>query len=307
MSTRRVRLPATGKPRMRADGKAAREARSPPNGKPVGMDGKAAVSDGKLLSKGKPPALDGKSHSNAAAIIVDGKLSNNGPSAADGKNLDAAATNGHGPDRPPPSPWRASRERQHDREVKREAVIRAAAHAFNLKGYHNTSLDDIAAALEVTKPTVYYYVTNKEQLLFECFVAGVEQIRAGFREVRDQDITGRERLHAVLRHYAKTIASEFGWVMVRVEEQDLSPDMSSHIKAMKSEIDQGIRRLIREGIQDGSIHPCDPKMTAFALAGSLNWIAHWYRENRSLTAAEIADAFITVFDNGLQPRRSVRS
>src|SRR5215813_6596331 len=96
---------------------------------------------------------------------------------------DKPPVNGHAAERPP-SPWRASRERQHDREVKREAVIRAAAHAFNLKGYHNTSLDDIAAALEVTKPTVYYYVTNKEQLLFECFVAGVEQIRAGFREAK---------------------------------------------------------------------------------------------------------------------------
>ncbi|MFZ0500715.1 MAG: helix-turn-helix domain-containing protein, partial [Steroidobacteraceae bacterium] len=68
------------------------------------------------------------------------------------------------------SPWRASRERLRDREIKRDAVIRAAARAFNRKGYHNTSLDDIAAALEVTKPTVYYYVSNKEQLLFECFV-----------------------------------------------------------------------------------------------------------------------------------------
>jgi AcrR family transcriptional regulator len=305
---------------MRAEGKATREARSPTNGK-------AAGEDGKLHNKGKPAPLDSKSHVNGTGATVDGKLplngrpANDGKSAmgrvpaADGKSSDGEtdpiarppATNGHGADRPPPSPWRASRERQHDREVKREAVIRAAAHAFNLKGYHNTSLDDIAAALEVTKPTVYYYVTNKEQLLFECFVAGVEQIRAAFREVRDQNIPARERLHAVLRHYAKTIASEFGWVMVRVEEQDLSPDMSSHIKAMKSEIDQGIRRLIREGIQDGSIHPCDPKMTAFALAGSLNWIAHWYRENRSMTAAEIADAFITVFDNGLQPRRSARS
>ena len=112
----------------------------------------------------------------------------------------------------------------------------------------------------------------------------------------------RERLNAVLRNYAKAMASEFGWCMVRVEEQDLSPAMSSHIKAMKSEIDQGIRRLIREGVQDGSIQQCDPKMTAFALAGSLNWIAHWYKENQSMTPAQIADAFITVFDNGLQPR-----
>jgi AcrR family transcriptional regulator len=208
----------------------------------------------------------------------------------------------HQPTDRPPSPWRASRERQHDREVKREAVIRAAAHAFNLKGYHNTSLDDIAAALEVTKPTVYYYVTNKEQLLFECFVAGLDPVRACFRELKSLEVPARERLKAVLRNYAKAMASEFGWCMVRVEDQDLSPAMSSHIKAMKSEIDQGIRRLIREGVQDGSIHPCDPKMTAFALAGSLNWIAHWYKENQSMTPAQIADAFITVFDNGLQPR-----
>ena len=122
------------------------------------------------------------------------------------------------------SPWRASRERLRDREVKREAVIRAAARAFNRKGYHNTSLDDIAAALEVTKPTVYYYVTNKEQLLFECFVAGVEQIRAAFREVQRLEVPARERLNAVLRHYGEAVASEFGWCMVRAEDQDLSPD-----------------------------------------------------------------------------------
>ncbi len=217
---------------------------------------------------------------------------------------ESRAASANGGERPP-SPWRASRERQHDREVKREAVIRAAAHAFNQQGFHNTSLDDIAAALEVTKPTVYYYVTNKEQLLFECFVAGIEPIRAAVREAKNLEAPAGERLNAVLRNYAKAMASEFGWCMVRVEDQDLSAAMSTHVKAMKSEVDQGIRRLIREGVQDGSIHPCDPKMTAFALAGSLNWIAHWYKENQSMTPAQIADAFITVFENGLQPRTGV--
>jgi AcrR family transcriptional regulator len=202
----------------------------------------------------------------------------------------------------PASPWRATRERQHDREVKRDAVIRAAAQAFNRKGYHNTSLDDIAAALDVTKPTVYYYVTNKQQLLYECFVEGVERVRTAIHEARELEVPSRERLNAVLRNYAKAMASEFGWCMVRVEDQDLTPVMSGQVKLMKSEIDHGIRRLIREGIQDGSIQPCDPKMAAFALAGSLNWIAHWYKENQSMTPAEIADAFISVFDNGLQPR-----
>jgi AcrR family transcriptional regulator len=205
---------------------------------------------------------------------------------------------------PAASPWKASHERQRDREVKRDAVIRAAAREFNRKGYHNTSLDDIAARLEVTKPTVYYYVTSKEQLLFQCFVAGVERIRAAFRDVRRLELPARERLNAVLRRYGEAVASEFGWCMVRAEEQDLSPAMSRHIKALKSEIDHGIRRLIREGVQDGSIHPCDPKMTAFALAGALNWIAHWYREDQSLSGAQIADAFVTIFEGGLRPRPS---
>jgi AcrR family transcriptional regulator len=202
------------------------------------------------------------------------------------------------------SPWASSRERQGGRELKRDAVVRAAAREFNHKGYHNTSLDDIAARLEVTKPTVYYYVTSKEQLLFQCFLAGVEQIRAAFRDTRRLQLPARERLWAVLRRYGEAMASEFGWCMAHAEDQDLSAAMSRHIKALKSEIDHGIRRLIREGVQDGSIHPCDPKMTAFALAGALNWIAYWYREDQSLTGAQIAAAFLAIFENGLRPRGS---
>jgi AcrR family transcriptional regulator len=226
----------------------------------------------------------------------------NTPPAVDSRRDSSAASARAVP--PSASPWRASRERRRDRELKREAVIRAAAREFNRKGYHNTSLDDIAARLEVTKPTVYYYVTSKEQLLFECFVAGIEQIRAAFRDVRQRAAPARERLQDVLRHYGEAVASEFGWCMVRAEDQDLAPAMSRHIKALKSEIDHGIRRLLREGIQDGSIEPCDPKMTAFALAGALNWIAHWYREDQSLTGTEIAAAFVTVFEGGLRPRGS---
>jgi AcrR family transcriptional regulator len=201
-----------------------------------------------------------------------------------------------------PSPWRSRRKARSDRGLKRDAVIRTAARAFNARGYHNTSLDDIAATLEVTKPTLYYYVENKEQLLFECFCAGLEPVRAAFRDARASDQSAGVRLHAVLLRYAQAIASEFGWCMVRAEDQDLSDDMRAHVKALKSEIDQGIRRLLREGIADGSIAECDPKMTAFALAGALNWIAHWYRDNQPQSAAQIAAAFVALFEKGLLPR-----
>jgi AcrR family transcriptional regulator len=200
------------------------------------------------------------------------------------------------------SVWRAGRKRLRDHSVKRDAVIRVAARAFNERGFHNTSLDDIATALEVTKPTIYYYVPNKEKLLFECFVAGLEPIRAALRDVRNSPAPARERLNAVLRQYARAVASEFGWCMVRAEHQDLSPSMSGQVRELKAEIDQGIRRLLRDGVKDGSIQSRDVKMTAFALAGALNWIAHWYRENQAMTAAQIADAFVSLFEDGLRPR-----
>jgi AcrR family transcriptional regulator len=200
------------------------------------------------------------------------------------------------------SPWPARASRARDREIKREAVIRAAASAFHAHGYHNTTIERIAAMLNVSKPTIYYYVANKEQLLFECFVAGLERIRGAIRRSQTSGRPAKERLDEVIRDYALAIASEYGWCMVRAEDLDLSEEMSRKIKLLKSEIDQGIRKLLREGMRDASIEPCDPKMTAFALAGALNWIAHWYREDRSMSATQIAGAFVEVFSTGLRPR-----
>jgi AcrR family transcriptional regulator len=198
--------------------------------------------------------------------------------------------------------WTSADSRGRDRERKREVVVLTAARAFRARGYHNTSLDDIASELNVTKPTVYHYVANKEQLLFECFRTGLNQIMEGFEEIRDSTGNARERLAHVVTRYAEAIGSDFGWCMVQAENQDLSPGMSSKIKALKSEIDRGLRRLIKEGALDGSIRKCDAKMAAFALAGALNWIAYWYRSDELLTPAQIAARYIELFDLGLRPR-----
>jgi AcrR family transcriptional regulator len=200
------------------------------------------------------------------------------------------------------SPWPVRRAIQHNRDVKREAVIRAAARAFSTRGYHDTSIDEIAAALNVTKPTIYYYVANKEQLLLECILTGLERVLEPFRRPPVPGASARQRLNDMIRHYAQAIASEYGGCMVRAEDLGLAPESLARIKKLKSEIDHGIRALLEEGIRDGSISTGNPKMTSFALAGALNWIAHWYRENQSMTAAEIAEAFVGIFNSGLTPR-----
>src|SRR5688572_4608597 len=200
----------------------------------------------------------------------------------------------------PASPWEVRRQRGAGRALKRDAVILAAARAFRERGYHNTSLDDLAASLEVTKPTLYLYVPNKEAILFECFRAGLAQIQASLDECERAAGPARERLFAFIRSYAAAIVGDFGWCMLRAEDQHLGAAMSRRIKLLKAGIDKRMRALIEAGVADGSIRRCDTRMTAFALAGALNWMGHWYRDDATLKPLEIADRFIDVFNHGLR-------
>ena len=200
----------------------------------------------------------------------------------------------------PASPWEAGRKRGAGHALKRDAVILAAARAFRQRGYHNTSLDDLAASLKVTKPTLYLYVPNKEAILFECFRAGLAQIQASLDSSEKAAGPARERLFAFIRGYAAAIVGDFGWCMLRAEDQHLGAAMSRRIKLLKAGIDKRMRALIEAGVADGSIRDCDIRMTAFALAGALNWMGHWYREDATLNPQEIADRFIDVFNRGLR-------
>ncbi len=204
--------------------------------------------------------------------------------------------------REPASPWAARRPRAEGHALKRDAVILAAARAFRERGYHNTSLDDLAASLKVTKPTLYLYVPGKEAMLFECFRAGLAQIQATLESCERAPGPARERLFAFIRGYAAAIVGDFGWCMLRAEDQHLGAVMSRRIKLLKAGIDRRMRALIDAGVADGSIRDCDTKMTAFALAGALNWMGHWYRGDASLNSTEIADRFIDVFNRGLRGR-----
>jgi len=206
-------------------------------------------------------------------------------------------------DLPAPSPWQGRRRPREQNALKREAVILAAARAFRQRGYHRTSLDDLAAGLGVTKPTLYLYVPNKEAMLFECFKAGLAQIQSSLDENERASGPARERLFGFIRGYAAAIVGDFGWCMLRAEDQHLGAALSRRIKLLKVDIDRRMRALIEAGVADGSIRECDARMTAFALAGALNWMGHWYREDASLNPQEIADRFIDVFNVGLRGPR----
>ena len=201
-----------------------------------------------------------------------------------------------------PSPFRTRAEKMQDRADKREAVLRAAVRMFNAHGFHATSLDDVAESLGISKPTIYHYLGNKEQVLIECVTRGLEPLRSAAEQARAQAGSGLERLRRFLIDYARTNMDDFGRCMVRTGDELLSPASAASIRARKREIDATLRALIAEGIADGSIAPVDVKMSAFALAGALNWPARWHDPAGPDSPETIATGLVDMLIGGLAPR-----
>ena len=94
--------------------------------------------------------------------------------------------------------------------------------------------------------------------------------------------------------------------MVRAEHQDLSPSMSGQIRALKAEIDQGIRRLLREGVRDGSIQPLRREDDGLRARRRAELDRALVSRAALMSAAQIADAFVNLFEQGLRPRDARR-
>ncbi len=203
------------------------------------------------------------------------------------------------PPSPPASPWLPFESRRRARDEKREAVLRAAVALFLEQGYHRVTLNEVAERLNITKPALYNYFRGKDEILFECWAMGAELVDSVITELNAGGGSGLSKLRKLVHAYAALMATDFGASLVRFDLRDLAEKNAGVARSAKKRIDATFRKYIAAGIADGSIKRCDPKLAAFAIAGSLNWIGHWYRRDGGLSPAAIADEFTVRLTEGL--------
>ena len=201
------------------------------------------------------------------------------------------------------SPWAPVSARQQQRETKRNAVLSTAAQLFNERGFHATSLDDIAARLNVSKPTLYYYVKSKDQILIECVRKGLQMMQDGIEETRGAGGKAIDQLIACMQTYTRIVTQDFGMCVIRVSDDEFAPDSRRELRRLKSGIDLEFRRLVSQGVAEGSLRPCDPKIAAFVIAGALSWIGRWYQSGGEYSAEQIATQFSAMLLNGVLRRK----
>ncbi|RYD88602.1 MAG: TetR/AcrR family transcriptional regulator [Sphingomonadales bacterium] len=200
------------------------------------------------------------------------------------------------------SPFRSTRTNEGERKEKRQALLLAAVRMFNERGFHATSLEDVAASLGVTKPVIYHHLGNKEQVLFECVRLGLEELRLGAEQARATQGNGLDRLKTFLRSYAESVMGDFGRCVIRTSDELLSPQSRVDLRALKSDIDVTLRTMIGDAVADGSANVSDVRLTAFAFAGALNWPARWFRADGDLGSREMACQLVEILCNGIMPK-----
>jgi TetR/AcrR family transcriptional regulator len=190
----------------------------------------------------------------------------------------------------------------HQLEIKRKALIREAARAFNRRGSHGATLDEVAEKLGVTKTALYRYVDNKHDLLFACHEEAMGIARENMDRGEKAGETGLEKIRIGMTGYLSEMIGVMGVPMMILEENVLQGEQATRIIALRDAFEERMRRLVEEGIRDGSIIPMNPKLAIFALLGAVHWVTKWYSPEGAWSADDVAEAIIELAVRGWQPQ-----
>jgi TetR/AcrR family transcriptional regulator, cholesterol catabolism regulator len=202
-----------------------------------------------------------------------------------------------------------SRTRRRKKPVPREGsssltrveILKAAAAAFRRVGYYGSTLEQIAAALNMKKGNLYYYFRNKEDILFACHQYSVEQLLAVLETVEKGELPPEQKLRQLIVSSVNIILDDLQGTALFLDIKALGPRYLKQAIARRDQFDQGVRRVIEQGVDWGVFDPkVDPKLLSFAILGAVNWIPRWYSPDGPATSHEIADRFADYLIAGLR-------
>lgn len=184
-------------------------------------------------------------------------------------------------------------------ELQKDRMLKAAAHCFNEKGYSGTSLKDVADMLGLTDAALYYYVRNKEELVYLCYLRAADVGREAMQQAKKDGRNGLDKVVRYLRNHVEIMVGNRGPIAIMSEIPTLKPAHRAKVLEVSRKHSAAFEALIEEGITDRSIKNCDVRMTGNAIMGSVNWIPKWYHGDEAV-ARKIVREFPRILSSGLR-------
>jgi AcrR family transcriptional regulator len=186
----------------------------------------------------------------------------------------------------------------------RQEILRTAARLFQQRGYDATSMNDVAAALKLSKGGLYHHFQSKDEILYEIMNHAMEitqeRVLNPVRAISDPE----ERLRALIRLHIEVVLSprDREITVMLHENHPLPPALRKRINARKKDYIHFLESLMTE-VQSKAPNQArgkvSPRAAAFALLGMINWIYQWYKPEGELQARNLIPQFTDLIFGGI--------
>ncbi len=177
-------------------------------------------------------------------------------------------------------------------QTRKDQLYRAAENLFSQRGYHATTMREIARELQIEGGSLYSHIASKHELLYDIVARASAQFRNAALEVIAAGGPAHEQLHQLMRRHLAIVAASTARATVYFAEwRHLEPEPKAQIKQQRDEYEGYIRQIIRAGIANGEFAPSDERLISLHILSLLNWSYQWYRPDGPWSAEELADHF----------------
>jgi len=190
--------------------------------------------------------------------------------------------------------------RYHDR---RAQLLEVAARLFCERGYQSATLEEIAAAMQITRPALYHYGMSKEEILEACNDIANDQLRAAIASANRE----KEGLAQVVSYFRQYIELSHGYMVacfILTDRRHMGAKVGAADRLNQQVLGRAVQAMIERGVADGSIRPCRAGDVSRTLYAAFNGTLFPFRPGVERDLAALADAILEIFINGLRPLRS---
>ena len=184
----------------------------------------------------------------------------------------------------------------------RQEILRTAARLFQQRGYDATSMNDVAAALKLSKGGLYHHFQSKDEILFDIMNHAMDITQERVINPARGVANPEERLRTLIRLHIEVVLSprDREITVMLHENHPLPPTLRKRINARKKEYVHFLEGLMAEVQQarQGKGH-VSPRAAAFALLGMINWIYQWYKPEGDLQAHNLVPQFTELVFGGV--------
>jgi len=186
--------------------------------------------------------------------------------------------------------------------AKRRALLQEAGMVFGQRGFGNTSLDDIAQNLNITKAALYYYFKSKHEILYECYVASFDLADNALARAINEGANPRAQLRFFVANYTLGGLKELHQTMALRDLGVLTPEYREIIDLRRTDLHRRLRALIDTGIADGSFVKCDSRVLVMTLVGAISWVFRAFNGKGDLSAEQVTEQIVGLLAGGFESR-----